>query len=119
MNNREQLLLRVEKILHSIYNSVKSYPTQQEVADAVKILKEAEYQIANPKIDVTNIQKPAVNLNTKGRKPNTKRLDILLEIHEDNQKKNSRSKKKKKNKKKNMKRKKDNSKSKNYLLTLN
>jgi ABC-type phosphate transport system auxiliary subunit len=90
------MLLRVEKLLHSIYDSINSYSTQQEIADALKILEEADNTIANPKIDVSSVKPPSTNLNTKGRKSNkdvkssTERLKISKEIYEEKLQKNIR-----------------------------
>lgn len=87
------MLLRVENLLYSIHRKIKAYTTQQEVADAIKILEDAEERISNPDFDITLVQPPTTNLNTKGRKSmrgvksNTERLKIFREIFEEKQEK--------------------------------
>lgn len=94
------MLLRAENILHSIYQTIKSYSTQQEISDALKILEETQAQITNPTIDITSVKPPSTNLNTKGRKStkgvksSTERLKIAKELYEEDLQKNIKKKEK-------------------------
>ncbi|KAL0143454.1 hypothetical protein V8B55DRAFT_1432729 [Mucor lusitanicus] len=49
------------------YSSVSSLTTQQEIADAVKTLQDAEASIADPTTKVDQLLRPTVNVNRKGR----------------------------------------------------
>lgn len=48
-----QLLLKVEKTLHDTYSTIRDFATQQQVADAFKVLEEAYLQIKNPAIKIS------------------------------------------------------------------
>ena len=93
-SNKEILLNCVEKMLHSIYKTVSAFRTQQEIADAIKVLTEAADQINKPAVDLSCLMPPSINTNRKGRKSNkkgvksgTERMKILQEIFEESQKK--------------------------------
>lgn len=102
-NNKERMLLRAQKLLHSIYNSILSYTTQQEISDAIKLLEEADKNIKTPKIDITSVKPPPINSNTKGRKrgpkSSTERLKIASELYEESLKKKIQNKEKEDKKK--------------------
>ncbi|KAI8327467.1 hypothetical protein BC941DRAFT_477526 [Chlamydoabsidia padenii] len=63
VNNKERMLLKVEKLLYSIHRSINSFETQQEIADAIKALEEAEIKIVNPEIRMDMLKPPSTNLN--------------------------------------------------------
>jgi vancomycin resistance protein YoaR len=94
------LLLQVEERLHKINNCIREYATQQEVANAIKILDEAIKKLANPEFVSTSVESPATNTNIKRRKSNkgvkssTERLKIYKEIYEENLEKNIKKKEK-------------------------
>lgn len=44
-------------------------------------------KLLGPNFKLENILPPTINLNTKGRKPNTKRLSSAVEIYENDMKK--------------------------------
>lgn len=94
------MLIQAEDILHSIYNSINNYSTQQEVANALSILEEAHDKIANPEVDIHLLKEPSTNLNRKrkkskkGVKSGTERLKIYKEIFEEKQKKDIKQKEK-------------------------
>jgi len=93
-SNKEILLNCVEKMLHGIYKTVSAFRTQQEIADAIKVLTEAADKINKPAVDLSCLMPPSINTNRKGRKSNkkgvksgTERMKILQEIFEESQKK--------------------------------
>lgn len=94
------MFLELEELFHSMYNSIKGFSTQQQIADAIKIVKNAKDQIDNPKVDITLIKPPSTNMNTKGRKStkgvksSTERLKIYKEKFEEAQQKNIKEKEK-------------------------
>lgn len=100
MSNKQVLLLKAEKVLQSIYNSLKTVSTQQELADALKILHEAQTKIDNPDTKITQLKPPSINLNRKGRKSkkgvksSTERLKIAKELFEEAQEKEIKKKEK-------------------------
>lgn len=101
LDNKKLLLLRVEKLLQGIYTKVASFETQQQIADACKVLESARYDINAPYIKMDHLKPPTINDNRKGRKakcgakPSTQRLKIALELHEEQQKKDQKKKEKK------------------------
>ncbi|KAG2193120.1 hypothetical protein INT47_003111 [Mucor saturninus] len=85
-NNRERMILRVEKLLHGIFTKINSLGTQQEISDAIKVLEKANLDIKEPVIKIEELQPPSVNTNRKGRKSkrgiksSTERLKIAKEV---------------------------------------
>ena len=100
------MLLRVEHLLHSIYDTVKSYSTEMEIHQAVKVLLEADRKISDPEIKLDSLKPPSTNTNRKGRKAktgvksSTERLAIYREIFEQKQEKNIKNREKKEKKEK-------------------
>lgn len=93
--------MKVETTLQETYSIIKGFATQQQIADALKILVEANLQIKRPVINIEQIKPPSTNLNRKGRhsskkgvKSGTKRLDIHKEHFEKYQQKEIKNKKK-------------------------
>ncbi|ORE06290.1 hypothetical protein BCV72DRAFT_262825 [Rhizopus microsporus var. microsporus] len=60
---------------------------QQHLIDALKELTDLKEKLLGPKYKLENILPPPTNANNKGRKPNTKKLVIALEIYEEDKKK--------------------------------
>lgn len=100
-NNRERMMLRVEKLLHGMFTKINSLGTQQEISDAIKVLEKADLDIKEPEIKMDELQPPSVNTNRKGRKSkrgvksNTERLKIASELFEEHQNKEIKKKEKK------------------------
>lgn len=96
------MLLRVEHLLHSIYNTVKSYSTEVELYEAANILELAKSKILDLDIKMDMIKPPSTNTNRKGRKSktgvksSTARLAIYREIFEKKQETEIKKEKKKK-----------------------
>ncbi|KAG2191822.1 hypothetical protein INT47_006653 [Mucor saturninus] len=58
-NNRERMILRVEKLLHGIFTKINSLGTQQEISDAIKVLEKANLDIKVPVIKMDELQPPS------------------------------------------------------------
>ena len=88
--------------MQSMYKSISSLNTQQEIADAIIFLEEANKKIENPVIQMEHLKQPSTNLNRKGRKSKkgvkrgTKRLEIARELFEKSQEKDIKIQEKKK-----------------------
>lgn len=95
---KEGMMNRVEQLLHSMYDSISGYRTQQEISDAIKVLEEADERLKNPAINVDMLVLPTTNTNVKGRKKgvknSTKRMQILVEHFDNRQKKDVKKKEK-------------------------
>lgn len=110
-NFRDRTLLRAQNHLNFIYDSLKSYSTQQELSNTMKKLEELVDYIENPEIDFASIKPPPTNENTKGRKRGPRsiqeRLKIAADAHEEKLQTQIKTQEKETKKKKNMKRKRD------------
>ncbi|KAG2191762.1 hypothetical protein INT47_010578 [Mucor saturninus] len=88
-NNRERMILRVEKLLHGMFTKINSLGTQQEISDAIKVLEKANLDIKEPVIKMDELQPPSVNTNRKGSKSkrgiksSTERLKIAKELFDE------------------------------------
>lgn len=86
---RERMMAQVKTLLYDMYDFIDSSSTQQEIADAIKILEKSKSNICNREFDITSIKPPATNLNTKGKKAtiknSTERLKSFHEIFEKRQ----------------------------------
>lgn len=107
-NDRKQLMLKVEQVLHKMYSSIADFSTQQQIADALTVLEEANDKILNPAIKIDQLKPPTTNSNRKGRpsaqgvKSGTKRLQIAKELFEESQKKDIKKEEKKQKEEENM-----------------
>ncbi|KAG2200635.1 hypothetical protein INT47_007379 [Mucor saturninus] len=79
-NNRERMMLRVEKLLHGMFTKINSLETQQEISDAIKVLEKADLDIKEPEIKMDEL---------------TERLKIASELFEERQNKEIKKKEKK------------------------
>lgn len=84
-NTKKRLTNQVKQLLDSIYITIKTFSTQQKLADEVKVLKEAKTKILDPEIKISQLIPLSTNLNRKGRKSkrgvksNTTRLQTAIE----------------------------------------
>ncbi|KAI7868052.1 uncharacterized protein EV154DRAFT_582268 [Mucor mucedo] len=98
----------VEQVLHKMYSSIADFSTQQQIADALTVLEEANDKILNPAIKIDQLKPPTTNSNRKGRpsakgvKSGTKRLQIAKELFEESQKKDIKKEEKKQKEEENM-----------------
>lgn len=65
-SDREQMLLKVEQLLHKTYSSIADLSTQQHISDVLAVLEEANMKIMDPVIKVHQLKIPSTNLNRKG-----------------------------------------------------
>ncbi|ORE01290.1 hypothetical protein BCV72DRAFT_246054 [Rhizopus microsporus var. microsporus] len=77
----------INSALTVIQAITRSMFCQQHLIDALKELTDLKEKLLGPKYKLENILPPPTNANNKGRKPNTKRLAIALEIYEEDKKK--------------------------------
>lgn len=81
--------MKVEKTLHDTYSIIKGFSTQQQAADALKLLEESNLQIKSTAVNINQIKPSSTNLNRKDRhstkkgvKSGTKCLEIYKKYFE-------------------------------------
>lgn len=80
MKNEENLKQVIFHSLLEINQIVQAMSNQQHLVNLANKLVDLQEELQDPKKSIKSILPPITNTNTKGRKKNTKRLDILVEI---------------------------------------
>ncbi|RCH99075.1 hypothetical protein CU097_006060, partial [Rhizopus azygosporus] len=94
-NNAQPVDVQAEKCLHVYINNaltdIQAITTamfcRQHHIDALKELTDLKEKLLGPSYKLGSILPPSTNANNKGRKTNTKRIAVALEIYEEDKKK--------------------------------